>query len=243
MWADADNDTAFGFADRLDEILSRHWPELRGRVVSAKPGRTVLPMEAGPRALQNAIEAFGQRYPGGDRRAVASLFTQWYLATSWPALVTGLLLTGRAPPADASAIRLESCGTPGGLVIRGEGRVVDMPTGLERLVQAHAAPLMEAAARYGAVSPRVPWSNAINVLGWTLEHLPGVADAASLDDARGFFIRRYLSDGSPNPLWVRQPPNWQRGGRPSRRTCCLRYSLSGVDYCGDCPVPTPRRTQ
>lgn len=242
MWADADNDHASGFADHLDGILSRHWPELRGRVVPAQPEHATLPMDTEPEALQDAVTVFGRRYPDGDQRAVASLFTQWYLATSWPALVIALLLMGRAPLAKTSAIRLDSCGTPNGLTVRGEGQVVDIQTGLEWLVRTHAAPLMRGMAGYAHMSPRVPWSNAINVLGWTLEQLPAIVAAPTLAEARALFTRRYLSDGSPNPMWVRQASDWRREGRPPRRTCCLRYRLAGVNFCSDCPIPQARRT-
>lgn len=231
-------------ATRLDCVMQRCWPELRGRVIGDNGGcRCVLLRQiVEPRPLSGALATFAKRYPGGDRRALASLFLQWYLATSWPPLVTGLLMLGRVPAPESSAIRLDESGTPAGLTIQGAGAETGTQPGLEILVRDHAAALITGIlATTVRMSPRVLWSNVLNVLGWTLERLEGVADAGRLHEAHAFLSSSRLPDGSGNPLWIRQPREWRREGRPPRRTCCLRFRLAGVDYCSDCPVPSRRR--
>lgn len=234
--------SASAFVERLDAVLARHWPDLRGRIVVETGGRRRLAMArlAEPPVLAHALESYGRRYPGGDHRAIGSLFVQWYFATTWPGLVTALLTHGRVPPPQSSSLRLDACGTPAGLEVRGEGEPASPQAGLERLVRDHAAALVTGVAAAARMSPRVPWSDAVNVLGWTLEQLDGFVAQPWLNDARAFFVRR-LADGTHNPLYRRDAAPGSRGGRPPRRTCCLRYRLHGVSYCGDCPLPAARR--
>ncbi len=234
---------AAAFVDQLRAILSRWEPGLDGRVAAAGGGATLvaLPRLAVRHEIEERLTVFGRRYPGGDPRAVASLFVQWYAATAWPALVTGVVMLERVPSAAATAVRLDESGTPDGVVVRGRIETPGVSEGLETLVREHAAAMVAEVSRLSRLSPRVPWSNLSNVLGWTLERLDGCATGQALAEARGFFHRRRFEDGAANPLWV--PAATQGPIRPARRTCCLRYRLHGVPYCNDCPVPEPRRLE
>lgn len=231
------------FVDRLRAILSRLEPRLAGRVAAKGAGATVLATNrlADQPVLAERLTVFGYRYPGGDRRAVASLFVQWYAATAWPALVTGVVVLGRVPVPAGTAVRLDGDGTPDGVVVRGRIEATGVTEGLETLVRGHAAAMVAEAARWSRLSPRVPWSNLSNLLGWTLEQLEGYAADDALEEARGFFRRRRFGDGAANPFWL--PVAAGGPARPARRTCCLRYRLDGVPYCGDCPVPESRRLE
>jgi len=229
---------------QLDAIVACHAPELRGRVtVSADSNHIALSRLADRSVFDEALAVFSRRHPAGDRRAVVSLFTQWYAATCWPPLIVALVLLGRLPAPTSAALRLDDDGTPVGLIVQGEIEAKEVHAGLERLVHEHATPLVVNAALAARLSPRVPWSNVANVLGWTLERLEGLAPMHRLEEARGFFEYQRLEDGSVNPLWINDPPDWRRDGRPPRKTCCLRYRLDAVPYCSDCPVPEGRRSK
>lgn len=243
MSADPVQENAATFVEALRAILSRWEPGLGGRVALAGAGTTLVatPWLADRPVVEERLAVFGRRYPGGDPRAVASLFVQWYAATAWPALVTGVLVLERVPLPAATAVRLDDSGTPDGVVIRGRVEATGVSEGLETLVRGHAAAMVAEVSRLSRLSPRVPWSNLSNVLGWTLERLEGCAAGPALAQARDFFHRRRFGDGAANPLRVRDAT--LGSARPVRRTCCLRYRLDGVPYCSDCPVPEPRRLE
>jgi len=244
MWAEPEQEPSAQWLRQLDAIAARHAPELRGRMVAsadASHDHIALSRLAERSCFDEALAVFRRRYPAGDRRALASMFIQWYAATCWPALVVAAVMLDSVPAPASTALQLDDYGTPMGLIVRGGIEAAGVSAALERLVSGHAAVLVDNAAAAGRLSPRVPWGNVSNVLGWTLEQLAGLAPEHRIEEARGFFERRWLEDGSSNPLWVGDPPDWRRDGRPPRKTCCLRYRLHGVPYCGDCPVPAQRR--
>lgn len=228
------------FAGRLDAVLAELLPDLRGRITPVDPEASGIRLaELGSQpAAARAIDAFAGQFPGGDRRAVGSLLVQWYAATTWPALAAGIVVLGRLPYADRCLVRLDHRATPVGLMVDGAGKAVEVESGLERLALEHGRDFFDAVAAATCVSPRVPWSNAVNILGWTLQALARQWTTPALVRARAFLERRRLDDGNINPLWVRQQVPWDDGGRPDRRTCCLRYRLDGIDYCSDCPLTT-----
>ncbi|HSH41764.1 MAG TPA: siderophore-iron reductase FhuF [Arenicellales bacterium] len=242
MSAEPAREPAASFVARLDALLDRHAPELRGRISTADDDGLDLPRLAEPAVAERALAGFRRRYPCGEPRAVASLFVQWYAATAWPSLVVALIVLNRLPSPATTALRLDELGTPVGVIVKDHVASTTVAAGLEELIRGHAAALVANAAGAARLSPRVPWSNVSNVLGWTLEQLQSRAPDYRLDEARALLARRRFDDGAPNPLWIAEPGAWRAKGRPPRRTCCLRYRLDAVPYCGDCPVPEKRRT-
>ena len=226
------------YAAALAAELDGHWPGLAARVSAADgDGRTLEPDDLGrPEALADCLARFARAHPDTDERALASLWIQWYAATTWPALAAGAVVLGVGPPPDQAAIVLDEEARPVGVRVRAV-EPVEPGMFLEALARRQAGPLMAAAAATG-LSPRVPWSNAINVLGWMLDHLRAVAGEARLAPAFDVLARPRWGDGTPNPL---AGGGACGGGRPARRVCCLRYRLQGFDYCGDCPIPPARR--
>jgi ferric iron reductase protein FhuF len=226
--------------DALHALLQERWPFCCDRIVHDAPraGDAVrLNGADASRALRDCFERWCRGMPGEDRRGLGSLWTQWYAVTVWPPIVTGILLLGRAPRFEHRETRLvvDEDGCPSGLGIASDARDGDPATLLDRLTDAHAAPLIETVAEATATAPRVPWSNVANVLGWMLSELAAIADEATLAPGYDLLRQRQRPDGRPNPLYL-GASRVAAPGRPARRVCCLRYRLSGFGYCGDCPI-------
>lgn len=229
-----------GYVAALEQMLGAHWAGLAHRVMPDATDARVIARGDLDRAqtLADCLDRFARAHPDTDLKALASLWTQWYAATTWPALAAGAVLLGVGPrlDEDEAGIVLDDDARPVGVRIGGVA-VVETAEFLETLARRQAQPVMAAAAATG-LSPRVPWSNAINVLGWMLDQLRAFADERRLESAFGVLARPYWSDGTPNPLAAGGDC---ATGRPARRVCCLRYRLQDFDYCGDCPIPESNR--
>lgn len=228
----------------MNRLLRERWPFCTDRIIRDAGNSDGIPL-AGPAAHQALTAAF-ERYcagmPGEDRRGLGSLWVQWYAVTVWPPLVTGILLQGTAPwlPSRDTELLVDADGCPGGLRIAAGVQSGDPATLLDQLTHDHAAPLIDAIAAATATAPRVPWSNVANVLGWMLGELGAIADEATLAPGYDLLARRRQSDGRLNPLYT-GAGRMAATGRPARRVCCLRYRLTGFDYCGDCPITCGER--
>ena len=225
--------------DALNALLRERWPFCCDRILFHPSAGVAVPLsghDAG-RALCDCFERWCGGMQGEDRRGLGSLWTQWYAVTVWPPLVAGILLLGRAPRFECRETRLlvDEDGCPSGLGIAPEVQSGDPATLLGMLTDEHATPLINAVAEATATAPRVPWSNVANVLGWMLTELGTVADEPMLAPGYELLTRRRQPDGRPNPLYL-GASRVAVPGRPARRVCCLRYRLSGFDYCGDCPI-------
>lgn len=223
------------FASRLDEWLAGNWPDVRGLVTGASSGGIPLPDLLGSSAIPECLKQFAYRYPGGDRRAVASLWGQWFVGLTWPPLVAGVHALGALPDPPRARLLLEAPGRPAGLALTGGASEGPVPVLLERLVRDHGAPLIATVAATGRFSPRVLWCHAGAVLQWTLDQLdercPGMSRAAR----RALLETTRWPDGSVNPL-ANSFSRVRGSAGLRRRVCCLRYRLDGFPCCGDCPV-------
>lgn len=225
--------------DALHALLQERWPFCRDRILHDACAGDTVPL-TGPEAGRAVCDCF-DRWCGGmqdeDRRGLGSLWTQWYAVTVWPPLVAGILMLRRAPRFERRETRLlvDEDGCPSGLGIAPEVQSGDPATLLGMLVDEHAARVIDTVAEATATAPRVPWSNVANVLGWMLAELGTIADEATLAPGYELLTRRHRPDGRPNPLYL-GASRVAAPGRPARRVCCLRYRLTGFDYCGDCPI-------
>ncbi|MFW5970013.1 MAG: siderophore-iron reductase FhuF [Halofilum sp. (in: g-proteobacteria)] len=226
------------FPDALNGLLHERWAFFHDRIVhrAATDGAVPLADPDASDALNACFERWCRGMPGEDRRGLGSLWAQWYAVTVWPPLVTGILLLGTAPRLTSRDTRLlvDADGCPSGLRIATDVRIDDPAALFDRLIH-HAEPLIDTIATATATAPRVPWSNVANVTGWMLGELHAVADDATLAPGYDLLARRQRPDGCPNPLYT-GACHAPATGRPARRVCCLRYRLTGFDYCGDCPI-------
>ncbi len=230
--------------EALNSVVAGPWPFLQNRVLfdpGASEGIALTELQR-PVVLHAYLTAFARAQGETDRRGVVSLWTQWYAVAVWPALTIASVVLGRVPALEPQrcALLLDASGCPQGILV-GEGEAaLPVATVLERLARHHAGPLLEAAAHWGGVATRVPWSNCANVLGWTLSELKAHSDSATLAPAYEVINAPAWADGTTNGLFVGSACD-PSTGRPPRRVCCLRYRLAETPYCADCPIPSAPR--
>ena len=215
----------------------------------AAPG-IVLSDLLDPQRYQPPLAAFAQRYPGGDTKALVSLWTQWYFSVLVPPVVILDLLQDRLLPLslDHTRLHLDAEGNPQRVELSDDGQVRQPRSAFERfapLVFDHLAPLCATLAQFSGLSPRVLWSNAGVRVAWAVgvvarHPLGGAARAAP---GRELLSAKQWPNGCSNPLFepVRFAVPDDETSASTRRVCCLRYRLDSVDYCPSCPLPANRR--
>jgi ferric iron reductase protein FhuF len=201
-----------------------------------------------PEVLGGLLDRYAAQHQGADRRAVVSMWTQYYAARLiYPVLGANLLL-GRALPLalEETVLHVAEDGSPLGFCIADEGGRVSA-TGMARfapLVRQHLAPLVEAVATLGRVAPKLVWSNAgIRVAGTAnIARRQGQLSPQDQADIDALLNSRAWPDGWANPLF--QPYRTVEACGESverRRICCLRYLLPAFEGCGmSCPLPDGR---
>lgn len=219
------------FAERLEAALALHWPVMQGRLQGA--GGDGLPVTAGAETIAGYLDRFAAHHPDEDYRAVASLWVQWYLVTSWPVLAFMALYASEVPKATHSRIAVDDSGTPRRLSVARARRLDGPAAALDALYREHGAALFGALSRVGGISVKLPWSNASSVLAWSFEQLTGVVDEPERRAAEAALYWPRDTRGRRNPLYRPAPDR--------RRVCCLRYRLDGHGYCRDCPIDERHR--
>ena len=197
-------------------------------------GAVPLPALLRPAELAHVTERYAALFPGGERRAMLSFWSQHYLLALIPATVAAALVAQQDLPValDGMAVVLSEAGQPTALCLPHSGlpTAASCPaTRLTPLLRTHLHPLARGLDAAGLPS-RVLWGNAAAMLVWTLGVISAPADQVAA-------VRRALegicwADGGANPFH----PVLNRGAtRACRRVCCLRYRLPDVPECPDCP--------
>ncbi len=203
-----------------------------------------------PQRHQAPLDAFAQRYPDGDHKALVSLWTQWYFSVLVPPVVILDLLQDRLLPLNLedTHLHLDAHGNPERVVLNDAGQVREPRSAFERfapLVFEHLAPLCATLAQFSGLSPRVLWSNAGVRVAWAVgvvaRHPLGGAERAA--PGRQLLAAKQWPNGCSNPLFepVRFAVADDETSASTRRVCCLRYRLDSLDYCPSCPLPVNRR--
>lgn len=222
----------------LSEPLGRAFPGQfagLGRTLRLpEQGAVPLPDLLRPIELASVVTRYAALFPGGERRAVLSFWSQHYLLALIPATVAAALVTQDDLPValDGMAAVLSDAGQPTALCLPHSGCAAAASCPVARLtplLRAHLQPLAQGLAAAG-LPPRVLWGNAGAVLTWTLGVVAAPADRISA-------VRRALAgacwaDGGANPLC---PVLSSTDCGLGRRVCCLRYRLPSVAGCPDCP--------
>lgn len=202
-----------------------------------------------PPVLDGVLERFGAAYPGADRRAIVSLWSQWYFGTLLVPATAAMLLLGRALPLaiDRVRFRLDTEGHhPVGIRLAGScdpAPGADAFALFDDLLWSHLEPLVQALSHSGRVSTRLLWSNAGGYVEWAVRQVEIRPDGAEGGAAgERLLAAKCWPDGRPNPLC--QPVRYAcEDGAPvrRRRVCCLRYLLPGVAGCAEvCPLAKVR---
>jgi ferric iron reductase protein FhuF len=208
------------------------------------PGRDLADAERLSQLLARFTE---QRYPGGDRRAIASLWAKQHFATLLPPFLALALIAELEINIDINAIgcTFSADGVTKRIHLRDAGRramPADAFARFQPLIDGHLEPLIRSLAAASGVSRKVLWSNAGNMFDFITRRIERAIDPRPpVSDALGLMASRRLPDGRPNPLF--DPVRYQdRSGSSERlrRVCCIRYLIPDLGYCSTCPLPAAR---
>ncbi len=213
---------------------------LPGEHASPVAGRDLLDREV----TERLISRFGDTYPGGDRRAVVSMWAQWYFGTLIiPTTLASLFLDrDLSVDLDHVSIAFHDNGQIAAIVLPDDGRPLREGTSrFSRLFQGHIEPLIRSMAVQFKVSPRMLWNNASEIFGWTLDQAASMGSAPPeiLEEGRVLLENKLDANGRPHPMFglARYVDEGGHSVR-QRKLCCLRYLLPGVECCGSiCPTP------
>ncbi|NDL65120.1 siderophore-iron reductase FhuF [Acerihabitans arboris] len=194
-----------------------------------------------PETALVVIEPFLRLNEGGDRAAVISMWSQWYFALLVAPWTRIALLHGWRLPVDPRDIRLtqSESAVPEKFILADRGSKIAAPGDtfalFRQLVDTHLLPVCVAFAHLSGIKPGLFWNNA----AIRVAHGIGMAGEQGADtgEARAFLDTKTLADGTPNRLY--QPVRLvghDVGPKIIRRLCCLRYKLSGLEYCPSCPL-------
>jgi ferric iron reductase protein FhuF len=192
------------------------------------------------------LARFARQYGGGDRRALASLWSKHYFTRLIPPVVAASLILEWQLPLHLEHIDvvLDENGLPQAFKLPHAGHRRDCLPGepfarFDSLIEGHLRPMIDTLAHHVRLSPKVLWSNAGNYFEWLLGVLGKAMPDADLSDGHAVIGATHLPDGRRNPLFqpviYREVPG-QAEPRRQRRICCLRYRVHGVVHCGNCPL-------
>lgn len=196
--------------------------------------------------LKQDIVRFAEQYPGGDQRAVVSLWSKWHFsALTVPTLTANLLLNRELPMGlDDMQVIFNDNGATSRLWLPNEGTALTTQNPFERftaLIDQHWAPLIEQLAAISGAAQRVFWSNAGGYVDYYVSALAEhpLVNGGALEAAKALLETRTLPNGKRNPLF--QPvryftPKGSKEVKRVRKLCCLRYLLDEFDTCGTCPL-------
>lgn len=229
----------------LSSIFTGELSPYRDALVFSDPERPAVTGRSllRPDTFDAAVAPFLARYPDADRRAVISLWSQWYFSALVVPSVSAVLLLERELPLALGELSLlldTDEHRPTGFRLPHRGRPA--PRGepfraFHALVRRHLEPLIEAVASHAGLSTGLLWSNAGSYFDWTVRTIGGGGpDGREL--GRRVLESRTWPDGRENPLFEPgRMASGEDGETRRRRICCLRYLVPGLEDCGEvCPV-------
>jgi len=201
--------------------------------------------------LDALLLRFAERHPGGERRALVSMWSQWHFAAVVVPAVATILLTGRSLPVALSEARfaLHDDGRTAAILLGPAAELA--PAGVhgrfDALIEGHVAPLIRLLATQFPVSARLMWTNAAVRFAWAVQQCAERSDVDrdAIAEAEDLLTTALTPAGVRNPLHdTLRPSPLVAIAECQRRVCCLRYLLPGVVDCGSlCPLPPARRIQ
>lgn len=212
-----------------------------------------------PACLGAIVEDYCEKtYPEDDRRAAISMWTQWYFGLVLPCLILPVQEGGCHLPYEKHELGLSLICTetsrPARFILADRpAQMLDHSSSntdcwsrLGPLIDGHLTPLIEALAGISKLSPRVFWMNASVMIAYiantararqsgtsTTSPSPAKPSAA---DIYPVYTDKLRPDGTRNPLFGPHSDRKNQEGNCLRRVCCLRYQLSEVAMCPNCPL-------
>jgi len=197
---------------------------------------------------EEILNHYANTYPGADRRAIVSMWTQWHFGILIVPATAAILLLDRELPLSLEHVKiaLNEEGRTAAIIIPDDGKPWTGAQGrFSSLFEGHIEPLVECFSDTFRVSRRLLWTNAATVFEWALQQAePLTPCRAAAGEGRAWLERRADAKGRPNPMYGAVLP-CERGGESLRRrkVCCLRYLLPGFEDCGSlCPLPVDKRS-
>lgn len=228
----------------LAEALVGPFGHMAGKVLV---GREAIPPSAysldrlvEAEALDSVLTCYGVRFGQADRRAVASLWSQYLFAALAIPYAAAEILCGRRLSLSPEDVSLDlEMALPSSLYLSGSDRSRDTLEGLESFVRRQIEPLVAGLARSSGASPRLFWSNAAITLAWSIREAAAMAefplDIPAADHR--LFCAPTWPDGAPNGLGGALRLSAPGQQDLQRRICCVRYVLPGIPGCAEtCPL-------
>jgi len=192
------------------------------------------------------LDRYETKYPGADRRAVASMWSMHYFSTLMISAAVHHLALRKTLPlglADLSVVLDPNTAEPRAFVLAHTG--VDCTRGpvhasLGCVVRDHAEPLVEAMSGHARLAKKLLWTNVSAYLSWIIKEIGHQVDPSLSVEGLVLVNEPVWPDGWKNPMFGMIRVARQQCGLEfsNRKICCLRYALPGVSGCGDiCPLP------
>ncbi|ACP25936.1 ferric iron reductase protein FhuF [Sinorhizobium fredii NGR234] len=197
-------------------------------------------------AFDRALSTYAATFDGGDRRAVASMWSLFYLSSLTIPYVVAWALERQVLPIrfDEMTVALSADGLPRALGVPAPGDWSDEDgqeifSALQPLVDEHLVRVIGHLKAVGGIAPKLAWNNAAVYIDYALrtagtEPLSNQADAMT--------SLRLMPNGATNPFFDCLRHEEENGAQVCRRKiCCLRYLLPGIASCGSlCALPSQR---
>ncbi len=187
-------------------------------------------------AFADALATFADAHPGGERRAVASLWSAYLFAgLIAPGLAAGARL-GLALAPDRFSLAAQT-GLPDAFHLAPELPFpAALPAQVDRLLGECLAPAVRLLRAETGLSVRLLWENAGSYLFWTLGTLAREAPDRA-DAVREALLALRWPQEACAALTLMRADALAGLDTPRRRVCCLRYALPGFPKCaGICPL-------
>jgi len=196
---------------------------------------------------EEVVRRYARAYPGADRRAIVSMWTQWHFGILIVPATAAILLLERDLPLSLEQVKiaLNEEGRTAAIIIPDDGvRWTGARDRFSSLFEGHIDPLIEHFSETFRVSRRLLWTNAAAAFEWALQQAEPLNPCpAAVSEGRAWLERRSNAEGRPNPMHglVLQCETDGESLR-RRKVCCLRYMLPGFEDCGSlCPLPADKR--
>ena len=187
-------------------------------------------------ALADALAAFADAHPGGERRAAASLWSAYLFAgLIAPTLAAGARLRLSLMP---ERLRLDpGTGLPAAIHLAPELALpAPLPAQVDRLLAEGVAPAVRLLRNATGLSARLLWENAGGHLFWTLDAIARETPSRAGEASLALQALRWPREACA-ALTLMRADALAGLDAPRRRVCCLRHALPGFGHCpGICPL-------
>jgi ferric iron reductase protein FhuF len=176
--------------------------------------------------IEPLMERFAEVFPGGDRRALVSMWAQWHFGALIIPTTTAIVFLNRDLPVelDQAGIAVHEGGQTAAIILPDDGaaRPFSGDRAYARLFSDHVEPLICHLASQFRVSPKMLWNNVADIFEWTLQQaaVDERADQSALDEGRALLQSKSDANGTAN-----QAPQAVLPALPAARRRLLRRHL------------------